>query len=677
MTKNKVTYLMRLKIVMNAILFGFLWGCTSHPILPQTHYSTLYQTHSFDAEHLNKTEKSELYSHLKAADKAAYNGNHILATNHYLASARLSKSINLIKKSIQSAQLSSDPLGLFQASELWLSLVPYDIEATALKIRSLLLHQELYDALDSSENFFIANKDENQRYDIIDKVIRLDPNAMINGHWLKKIHEKHPESIGIMTNWGNYMLSLAHYSKQKKEKEKIYTKALSWAKKALIIQSDFLPAIQLTARYYYLTQQTEQGEAFLRSYWFKKNSKSVGFLLGEWLYDLKKYTLAQLQYQILLKRFPNDRKIQFYLAAIHYDQKKYNKSLDYYKSLLNSGYKPNETAFLCGNASVKIKDFQQAMICYKRIKNGVYYPLSRIKIARYYTQKTEFNQALKFIRQLPVQLNKKIIIQRFNLEIELLNKLKKEKEAQALLNTSLQRYPSNFPLMLKKIQFKKMNQHPKALFLFFQQQQKQIKANVLNHDLKNKKREKTLETFHLMVANFFQYHHFYQESVDWLTLALKENPKHIEYLYIRSLYKEPLGKRAEMIRDLKKLLKLRPKNNDFKNALGYSLIDANKELNYAASLVESAFFEKPNNPAIIDSKGWLAYRQGHFDLAIQYLSLSLRLSPTAEVATHLAEVFWMNKERKKALIYFKIAKKIQPNNRLLKRTKKRLGVSSL
>jgi len=55
-----------------------------------------------------------------------------------------------------------------------------------------------------------------------------------------------------------------------------------------------------------------------------------------------------------------------------------------------------------------------------------------------------------------------------------------------------------------------------------------------------------------------------------------------------------------------------------------------------------AYELEPENPAIIDSLGWVHYRLGNLAKAIDYLRQAYEAFPDPEVAAHLGEVLWVS-----------------------------------
>ena len=127
--------------------------------------------------------------------------------------------------------------------------------------------------------------------------------------------------------------------------------------------------------------------------------------------------------------------------------------------------------------------------------------------------------------------------------------------------------------------------------------------------------------------------------------ALGAYPDNRDLLYNRALYVVELGDFAWMERDLRRLLEDDPENVDALNALGYTLADRNERLDEAFALVSRALKLRPDSPAILDSMGWVLYRQGDLERAATYLRRALQLNQDDEIAAHLGEVLWVSGER--------------------------------
>jgi Flp pilus assembly protein TadD len=60
------------------------------------------------------------------------------------------------------------------------------------------------------------------------------------------------------------------------------------------------------------------------------------------------------------------------------------------------------------------------------------------------------------------------------------------------------------------------------------------------------------------------------------------------------------------------------------NALGYTLADRTDRYEEAKGLHRAAYALKPEEPAILDSMGWVHYRLGNYETALDYLEARAR-----------------------------------------------------
>lgn len=130
------------------------------------------------------------------------------------------------------------------------------------------------------------------------------------------------------------------------------------------------------------------------------------------------------------------------------------------------------------------------------------------------------------------------------------------------------------------------------------------------------------------------------EADKLLDRELNRTPDDSTLLYQRAMRAWEAGNLQQMEDDLKRLLANDPDNATALNALGYTLADENivGRLDEAQRLIERAYELDGNNPAVLDSLGWVYYRQGKPERAVQWLQRAFDIMPDQEIAAHLAEV---------------------------------------
>ncbi|MDP1733358.1 MAG: tetratricopeptide repeat protein [Sulfuritalea sp.] len=161
------------------------------------------------------------------------------------------------------------------------------------------------------------------------------------------------------------------------------------------------------------------------------------------------------------------------------------------------------------------------------------------------------------------------------------------------------------------------------------------------------------------------------DAFAFLVKALEVQPDQPELLYETALTAEKLGYVDVMERHLRRLIALKPDSAQAYNALGYSLADRNLRLDEAAQLIDKALSLTPDDPFILDSKGWVLFRQGKPAAALEALQKAYAQKPDAEIAAHIGEVLWALGRSGEALAVWREATKAHPTNEVLAATIKR------
>ncbi len=163
-----------------------------------------------------------------------------------------------------------------------------------------------------------------------------------------------------------------------------------------------------------------------------------------------------------------------------------------------------------------------------------------------------------------------------------------------------------------------------------------------------------------------------QEAYDVLAAALERQPENAELLYDHAMAAERLDRLEVMETSLRTLIRLRPDYAHAYNALGYTFADRGVRLDEAQGLIEKALEIAPEDPQILDSMGWVLFRRGQTDAAIEYLEKAWRRLPEAEIGAHLGEALWHAGRLDDARRVWSRASANDPENRVLKETVARL-----
>lgn len=153
-----------------------------------------------------------------------------------------------------------------------------------------------------------------------------------------------------------------------------------------------------------------------------------------------------------------------------------------------------------------------------------------------------------------------------------------------------------------------------------------------------------------------------QAAFDLLDTLLEKQPESPELLYETALLAERLDQLDVMERRLRRLIELQPDNAQAYNALGYSFADRGVRLPEAHELIEKALKLMPGDTFILDSLGWVLYRQGDLPGALAALERAFSVRDDPEIAAHLGEVLWALDRRNDAKKLLRDAQKKHPDN---------------
>ncbi|MDI1246550.1 MAG: tetratricopeptide repeat protein [Rhodoferax sp.] len=160
-----------------------------------------------------------------------------------------------------------------------------------------------------------------------------------------------------------------------------------------------------------------------------------------------------------------------------------------------------------------------------------------------------------------------------------------------------------------------------------------------------------------------------------LETALADDPEDTETVYDLAMLAEKMDDLVEMERLLRQLMLAKPEDPQAYNALGYALADRGQRLPEARQLIENALALTPNDPFIVDSLAWVAFRMGQNDEALRLLRNAFSQRPDAEIAAHLGEVLWVSGHADEARKIWREGLELNPDNETLKATLQRLRVA--
>lgn len=164
-------------------------------------------------------------------------------------------------------------------------------------------------------------------------------------------------------------------------------------------------------------------------------------------------------------------------------------------------------------------------------------------------------------------------------------------------------------------------------------------------------------------------------ATEALNSGLQEYPTSIKLLYARAMIFANKENVSGAEKDLIQIIELAPNNAAALNALGYTLADQTDRIDEAYTYIKKALAISPNDPAVLDSMGWVEYKRGNLPQALSLLQQAMANMADAEIAAHLGEVYWVLGEHNKAQDTWQKGLKVKPDSKIILDTMDRLGAA--
>lgn len=135
------------------------------------------------------------------------------------------------------------------------------------------------------------------------------------------------------------------------------------------------------------------------------------------------------------------------------------------------------------------------------------------------------------------------------------------------------------------------------------------------------------------------------EAIESTALALEYRPWNEALWLAHGAALEQGGQLDKALDAFRTAWELAPDSATAQNAYGYTLTIATDNYAEAEKLIARALDQETDNPAIMDSMGWVLYKQGRVSEAKALLTEAYGLLADPEIAAHLVELLWTTGER--------------------------------
>lgn len=153
----------------------------------------------------------------------------------------------------------------------------------------------------------------------------------------------------------------------------------------------------------------------------------------------------------------------------------------------------------------------------------------------------------------------------------------------------------------------------------------------------------------------------YSEAAADIEKAISQNNDEESYYFYYAVCLEKLGRIESAIDALKKGIRCNPSSSRSMNYLAYIYAERNINLEEAYALIIRALDFEPDTAAYLDTLGWIYYRQGDYEKALDYILLAAENSENEGspvdpvIYDHLGDIYMKLDRKESAIMYWEKA----------------------
>lgn len=478
--------------------------------------------------------------------------------------------------------------------------------------------------------------------------------------------------------------------------------------KTVLIYDSAAPAVhlRLAAEYVKLGMLSESLESAQTALRLQPESEDTLLLLGGLYSTLKDYDRAVQHYEKVLSVNPENTEAPMYLGAVYAEKKDYVRAVKYFERLTeNEEYSTPHMAYYYigrirtdqgGDANLKlaIKAYKQALAKRPDHVDSV------LALGQTYSKQNKIQETLALyktfqVEQGPNEKIAEILVQvyleqeDFQAALEQLEILEKRgddvlavKVRIALLLIELKKYPQAADKLFEVLRqvpdsdkirfylaavFEEMNEPDNAIehfkkvppissfyaesvihatYLLKVQRKTDDALKMVDAALKIKT---DVPQFYSLAATLWDEKGDVAKAEETLNQGLEQFPENVQLNFFLGTIFDRKGQKDKLITQMRKVINMDPQHVQGLNYLAFTFAEQGDNLDEAEDLAQRAMELEPKDGFILDTYGWILYKQGQWSDAIPYLENAHKYQPKESViAEHLGDAYFKGQMMEKA-----------------------------
>lgn len=470
--------------------------------------------------------------------------------------------------------------------------------------------------------------------------------------------------------------------------------------KMVLIYDQQSPAVNMRLAAEYLKQGLISESLTQAEEAVKKDPKSVDahLLLGGLYSSLKVYPKALDQYNTVVKLQPSNTEAPLYIGALYSEQKQYDKAVKYFESLAkNPDYttpylahyyigrvrmeqpepkfqkaaeesfkktlqlKPDfaDAVMSLGLMYTKQKHQDKAIALYRQFQKENT-PSSKIAeiLAQVYIERNDYENAYDQLEVVENDSDEPLNV-RMKMALILIEQKKYDQAAQKLEEVLKDAPDSDKVRFYLAAVFEETRQNEKAVKEYRKipvsstyYGESVVHAAYLLKSLgkldealevasKGLKERQDQPQVYAMYASLLDEKNDYKGAAKILEQGLEKFPDNAQLRFYYGTINDRMGNKDVVISEMKKVLELDPNHVQGMNYLAFTWAEMNANLPDAEKLARRAMELEPQDGYVLDTLGWILFKQAKFAESIKFLEAAHKYQSTVSIiAEHLGDAYY-------------------------------------
>ncbi|MDE0118380.1 MAG: tetratricopeptide repeat protein [Bdellovibrionales bacterium] len=380
---------------------------------------------------------------------------------------------------------------------------------------------------------------------------------------------------------------------------------------------------------------------------------------GEIYEKMKLYKKAHREYDQVLRKKPDHLKSLYQKANLHIQTKEFLSARSLLTTLIHLDEKNiPKIHYLLAQVDMETGQIKQALSHFKKaMRLQPDFAAPALALSSFYQKTNQTGKAINVLEELQNNIG---FSSRLSLALFYFHTQQKNKEkALGYLQPFLEAHSKNWWV-------------PIQLAWTWGQKQEYDKAIPVIEKILSMHPQGSSQIY-ILYAQFLEKIKNFSKTMEVLLRASRIFPRDTQVLFYIGFIYDRLGQADQAIKWMKKVLALDTNHVEALNHLAFIYAEQNKNLASAERMIVKALSFSPNDSYILDTAGWIFFKRGKTEQALEYLKRAYKNNPSiGMIAEHLAEVYYHLNMLDKSIALYKKAIGLETNEHKRKTLEKKL-----